>query len=50
MTASKPREQKKKEKKEKPRKPGVLIPNNTIKLYDKDPTFETRYVNNGAIF
>ena len=49
---AKPREKKetekkkkeKKEKAEKPRRPGVLIPNDSIQLYDKDPTFETRFV------
>ena len=40
----KEKEKKKKEKPEKPRRPGVLIPNDSIQLYDKDPTFETRFV------
>ena len=31
-------------KKDKPRRAGVLIPNENIKLLEKDPTFETRSV------
>ena len=32
------------DKKDKPRRAGVLIPNENIKLLEKDPTFETRSV------
>lgn len=46
---SKPKKEKKKkdvvEKKEKPRRAGVLIPNEDIELLEKDPTFETRFVD-----